>query len=291
MLRALDPRLRLAVACALLLGSGAAGGEQRPRVVVSVAPMAQLVERLAGDAVALEVLVPRGADVESYSPTPQQMVTLARADLVFAVGHPAFLLERRQLDPWLATHPEVARVLLSEVLKKSEAGGAPAAGDHDPHLWVSPRRMRAAAGELAAALVRLLPDAGVALEARRRSLDAEIAALDAELGRRFAALSRRSFLIHHPALGHLARDYGLEQVAIEHEGKEPSPAGLARTIAWARAEGIRVVLVQRGQPARGARIVAGELGATTLEMDPLDPDWLAAMRRIGDALAAALDHG
>lgn len=291
MLRVLRPQPLLALACSLLLGAHAANGDERPRAVVSVAPMAQLVERLAGDAVALEVLVPPGADVESYSPTPQQMVALARADLLFAVGHPAFLLERRQLDPWLAAHPEVARVLLSEVAGESGATAASEASGHDPHLWVSPRRMRAAAGELSVALVRLLPDERSAIAERSRALDAEIAALDAELGRRFAALPRKSFLIHHPALGHLARDYGLEQVAIEHEGKEPSPAGLARTIAWARAEGIRVVLVQRGQPSRGARIVADELGATTVEIDPLDPDWLAATRRIGDALAAALDHG
>jgi zinc transport system substrate-binding protein len=151
--------------------------------------------------------------------------------------------------------------------------------------------VRAAAVELTARLVDLLPTAAGEIRARSASLDAEIAALDAELAERLARPRARSFLVFHPALGILAGDYGLEQVAIERDGKEPSPAQLARTVEWARRERVRVVLVQRGLPTRAAEAIAREIGGRTLEIAPLDVDWLGSMRRIAAALEVALDRG
>lgn len=261
-----------------------ARADAEPLVVVSVAPMVQIVERLAGGRVEVRGLVPAGADVETYSPTLRQMSELARARLVFEVGHSAMLLERRQLAPFLEAHPEVATVRLSDF-------AAPGADRGDPHLWLSARLMRAAAAELAARLVELLPAAAGEIRANALALDAEIAALDAELTERLGGTPTKSFLVFHPALGILASDYGLEQVAIERDGKEPSPAQLARTVEWARHERVRVVLVQRGLPTRAAESIAREIGGRTLEIAPLDTDWLASLRRIAAALEVALDRG
>ncbi len=278
-MRSSTSRFALGLLAALKLAAPAAAA--RPLVVVSVAPMEQLVRRLAGEGVEVRSLVPAGADVESYSPSPRQMAELARAALVFEVGHPAMLLERRQLHPFLEAHPEVGTVRLRDFADPKLDRG-------DPHLWVSPRLMRAAAAELAARLAALLPAAAEEIRARARALDGEIASLDAELAGRLAGPTARSFLIFHPALGPLATDYGLEQVAIERDGKEPSPAHLVRTVAWARGEGVRVVLVQRGLPTRAAEAIAMEIGGRTLEIAPLDPDWMAGLRRIGAALEVAL---
>jgi len=246
--------------------------------------MEQIVRRLVAGAAEVESFVPAGVAVETFAPTPRQVAALSRAALVFEVGHPAVLLERRQVDSYLARHPEIERVRLSDV-----AGAVSDPGD--PHLWMSPRRMRAAAESLAGRLAKVLPGSAEEIAARARRLDAEIAALDAELTTRFAALRGRSFLVDHPALGAFAADYGVSQAAIEQEGKEPSPAQLARTLEWARGAGVRVILVQRGLPSRAAAAVARELGARTIEIDPLDADWLGGMRRTAKAVEEALAGG
>lgn len=283
-MRSLRPLVPLLWLAAGALPATPATPPQRLRVLVSLAPMEQVVRRLAGDRVEIESFVPAGADVETFAPTPRQVAALARADLVFEVGHRAVLLETRQVDPFLARHPEIGRVRLADV-------GAPLADPDDPHLWLSPRRMRAAVAELATRLASRLPADSETIGARAHELDREIAALDGELAARFAAEKGRSFLVDHPALGAFAADYGLEQVAIEHEGKEPSPARLARTLEWARAAGVRVVLVQRGKPTRAAEVVARALGARTLEIDPLDADWSGGLRRTAAAVEEALADG
>jgi len=274
------------------------GAATRPVVVVSVAPQAELVERLVGSAVEVVVMIPAGTDVETYAPTPQQMAALGAARLCFEVGHPALPLEGSYLAPWLARHPEVRRVSLA-----AHAGpllaldGGPAAGEDphhahgDPHLWMSARAMRGAAVELAGRLEALLPAQAEAIRRRATSLDGELAGLDAELGARFRDSAGRRFLVYHPALGYLARDYGLVQEAIEAEGKEPSPARLAGLVESARRAGVRVLIGQRGMPSKSVEILADELGARVIEIDPMAADWSANLRRVAEAVAEALVDG
>jgi zinc transport system substrate-binding protein len=271
---------------ALLLLAAAAPGvaaSVRPVVAATVAPLGGLVERLAGDMAEVVVLVPPGFEAESYAPAPRQMLALERAGLVVEVGHPALQLESRFLAPWLERHPGVARVALAAHFEE-RAGRDPG----DPHLWTSVRAMRGLAAALARALAGLTPAAAEGIAGRARALDDEIAALDAGLADRFRGAAGRRFLIFHPVLGAFAADYGLEQRALEHEGKEPSPARLAALIEEARGSGARAVLVQRGAPTRAAEVLARAIGARTLEIDPMPRDWPAGMRRIGDAVAEAL---
>jgi zinc transport system substrate-binding protein len=273
--------VRIGAAAGFLLaiaGCGAAAAE-RPGVVVSVRPLGWAVERLAGDAVAVVALVPPGADVETFAPSPRDLVALERSRLAVLVGHPAVLFERTYLEPWLARHPGVAAVRL---------GGA---GDGDPHLWLSPRAVGAVLPALAARLTALAPEAAERIDRAERELAAELAAFDRELAARFAASPARTVLLQHPLLDSWAREYGLVALAIEHEGKEPSPARLASLVERARAARAPAVIAQRGLPSRGARIVAAEIGARVIEVDPLAPDWLANLRRIADAVDAARFEG
>jgi len=271
----------LPVLAGLLLLSAAARAEARPVVVATVAPLGHLVERLAGERVELRVALPAGVEIETFAPSPQQVRSLADARLVVGVGHPAFALESAYLRPFVDRQAGVAWLDLA-------ASAAGEGSEHDPHLWVSPRAMARLVPPLAEALAALLPAAAGEVRAKATALAAEIAALDVELAARFAGRSGQRFLIQHPALGHFARDYGLVQEALEHEGKEASAARLAALAARARRAGARAVLVQPGGHRRAAEALARQIGARVVEVDPLAADWPAALRRIADVLDEAL---
>lgn len=276
------------------VAGAAAGSGTRPVVAVSVAPQAELVERLAAGAVEVVTMIPPGTDVETYAPSPQQMVAFSTARIYFEVGHPALPLEASHLAPWLARHPEVRRVSLAAHAGEILPLDVGHTGEHahgDPHIWVSIRVLRGAAADLAGALTALLPAEAEGIRARARALDAELAGLDAEIARRFRGSEGRRFLVYHPALGYFARDYGLVQEAIETDGKEPSPARLAALVASARRAGVRVVLGQRGMPPRSVEILAATLGARVIEIDPMAADGIANLRRIAAAVGEALVDG
>jgi zinc transport system substrate-binding protein len=172
---------------------------------------------------------------------------------------------------------------------ESGAGSA-AAGGHaamDAHVWTSPRLVRQMAETIRAAFTELDPAGADTYAANQAAFDAGLAALDAELQDRLAGLNNPSFLVYHPAWGYFADAYGLTQVPIEQEGKEPGARRLAALITQARAEGARVILVQPQFDRRAAQQVARAIDGRVETVDPLSPDYAATLRRLADILVDA----
>jgi zinc transport system substrate-binding protein len=265
--------LALTLACARGTGPEPA----RPLVVVSVLPQAYFVERLAGDAVEIDVMIPPGASPHTHEPTVRQMKALSRAKLYLAVGHPHFTFE----GEWLGRLGRTGGLRVVAM-----ASGVPCRDEDDPHVWVSPAAARVLARNAAAALGELLPDRRAEIEDRLALFLAEIDAVDAEIRDTLAGRSESAFLVFHPSWGCFASDYGLEQLAIEHEGKEPTAGQLARLIERARAEGVRAVLVAPQYSRESAEAVASEIGAEVRTVDPLSRDWPAMMRSLARALTS-----
>jgi zinc transport system substrate-binding protein len=263
----------------LLLG-GACAREAPPgppTVAVSVLPLAWLVERIAGDRVQVEVMIPPGASEVSYEPALPQLEAAARASLYVKLGHPAFEFEEAWLDDLLTGRAGLPVV--------DACAGLPLHAD-DPHVWTSPRSMAAMARNVAAGLEVMLPDQVPALRANLAEVLSEIEALDAELRGILAERRGMRFLVLHPAWGYLAADYGLEQVALERQGKEPGVRELAELAERARAAGIRVVFVQPQLDLRSASALAAEIGAEVESLDPLARDWPGNLRQVARRIHA-----
>ncbi len=270
-------------ALALVMSAGCSerppAQSRRPVVAVSVLPQAFTVRRLAGDLVDVEVMVPPGASDEAYEPTIDRLEALSKARLYVKVGHPSFSYERAWIEQLLAEQPAIEVV---------DASAGMRIVDEDPHLWVAPTHMRTAARNVAAALARMLPAQQEVLRINLRKFEAEIDAVDTELRATLASAGGRRFFVFHPGWGYLAREYGLQQVAIEQHGKEPDAGALARIIADAKAAGVRTIFVQPGFGRASAELVAHEIGAELAVIDPVAYEWSDNLRRVAPQLAAAL---
>lgn len=266
-------------ALALWLACGAPPPEEDgpPLVLVSVAPQAEFVRRLAGERVEVEVMIPPGATPETYEPTIEQLLQVQDAALYVKLGHPRFPFERTWLDSLLDDRPDLPVANASEGLEPSAV---------DPHLWLSPRHARRMAANTAAALVRLLPDERAAIERNLKQLEAEIVALDRELREMLGAFRGASFLVLHPAWTYLAQEYGLEQLSIERDGKEPDAHALAALIERARAERIEVVFAAPQLDPSGAEVVADAIGGRVERLDPLAEDWEESLRNAARRIAS-----
>jgi len=95
-------------------------------------------------------------------------------------------------------------------------------------------------------------------------------------------------MVFHPSWGYFADAYGLEQVPIEIEGKEPKPAQLKELIEHAREKEIKVVFAQPQFSAKSAGLVARSIGGQVVTADPLTENWLVNLREIADKFDAAL---
>jgi len=263
----------LLLALAVLVSASACSSHpapSRPIVLCSVLPQAWFIQRLAGEAVQVEVMIPPGASPATYEPSVQQMQAASRASLYVKVGHPSFPFEKTWLDSILQQGRGMRQVDASEGLEYLEG---------DPHVWVSPGCARVMARNLATALAELLPQKRQEIQANLAHLNLEIDALDAEL--RLVTKDRHGerFYVFHPAWSYLAREYGLQQVAVEQEGREPSAGQLAGLIQQARGDRVRVVFVQPQFSQQSARMLARDLNARVVPLDPLGPDWPSMLRQ------------
>ena len=155
----------------------------------------------------------------------------------------------------------------------------------DPHIWTSPRALQHMAANAYEAIHALWPDSVKYTENHAR-LQEQLAALDARTAGKIAASGVRYFIIYHPALTYYARDYGLQQVAIEDDGKEPSARALARLIEQARRDSVRTIFYQSQFPASAVEVIARDIEAQSVAIDPLKEDVIANIDSLTDLIVA-----
>lgn len=258
-----------------------------PTITVTIEPLRWFAEAIAGDRFQVVTMVPRGSSPESYDPTPRQLVSLGRSVAYLRIGHIGF--EQAWMDRLEAVAPGL-QVFDTSVGVDLIRGAAVRHGDHfhpggvEPHIWNSARNSLLIADNVCAALCRLDASGAREFRFRRDSLKQVISATDSAV-RALLADTRPAFLIYHPALSYFARDYGLRQISIEADGKEPSPAVLRSLIDTCRQIDVRVIFVQQEFDRRCARLVADELGLSIVPIHPLGYDWGEEMLRVARALA------
>jgi zinc transport system substrate-binding protein len=264
------------------------------RVFVTVAPLGWLVQEIGGSRVEVRTLVKPGHDPHGFEPSPAQLGALQHADAYLSLGLP---FERAWLPRMAALHPQLRLVnLLGDATQNAQSPlvsvpprphqhSADHAHDHgpdavDPHIWTDPLRMLAVSQQVSVLLAELLPAAADAFQERQAEVAERLQRLHGDLAATFAAMPRKVFLVHHPAWGHLAARYGLTQLAIEHDGKEPGPRALAALAAEVQRQRIRTLFVEPQISDHMAHGLADTLGLQIQILDPLAADYEQNLRRV-----------
>ena len=264
----------------------------RPTITVSILPQKYLTERIAGDNFKVNVLVPPGSSAETYEPTPRQMQNAANSVLYFRIGYLEF--ERTLVRNLQAQNTNLKFINTSEGIDLIAAEIADH-GDHvhlygvDPHTWITLTGVRMQAENMLEAIIDADPDNKEQYLGNYNRFIKELDQLHAELKKKFSDVKRRTFIIFHPALGYFARDYGLTQISIEQEGKNPTAANMRQVIDIAREESIRDVFIQMEFELDNAMVVARELGGEVIEINPLSENWMDSMTEIADKLFEVLN--
>jgi zinc transport system substrate-binding protein len=282
---------RLPAAALLLAACSAAaqaGSPQQVKIFVSVLPQAYLAEAVGGDRVAVETLVQPGQSPVTYTPTPKQMVRLAEADLFFRAGVPFENVLMPKIEGAFRDLEVVDTRRGIPLAKLAEDGHDHGDGNTDPHVWLSPPLALKLAENMLAALLAADPAGEDYYRANFARLSSDLQALHRRLSEVLAPLKGRKLFVFHPAFGYFCSAYGLEQVAIESGGREPSPRQLARLIEAARQEDVRVIFVQPQFSRRSAASVARAIGGAVIAIDPLAGDYLRNLEEMAETVRTAL---
>jgi len=252
-------------------------------LTVSILPQKFFIEKIAGDDFQINVLIPLGASPATYEPTPIQMIKVSRSLAYFRIGHIQF--EEAWSSKIIESAPNTKVFNLSKVVHLIQNQGHQH-GDHfhaggiDPHIWSSPKTVEKIVIELYSDLVQLAPKQEEKYKKHLNLFLNKIRALDQLATDEFTGKGDKAFMIFHPALSYLARDYGLKQIAIEMEGKEPSPSYMQHLVLEARKYNIRTIFIQKQFNKENAETLAREIGAKVVAIDPLSENWLMEMENI-----------
>lgn len=264
-------------------------------VAVSVAPQAWLVRQIGGGDVRVVTMVAPGDSPHSYQPTDQQVSEVMRADLYLQAGIP---FERGQWFRAIAASGRVTVVDMRAGITQRSLNHhahhdheASRANPHekDPHIWLDPRLLQQQAQTIAAALQKHDPDHAAGYGTRLADLLARLSKLDQTIRTALAPYQGKPIFVFHPAWGYFCDAYGLRQLAVEIEGKEPTDFELTGLQRLARRESVKVVFVQPQITSRSAKAVAQTIGARVVVADPLSADVIKNLESFTRAVVASFE--
>ena len=270
------------ILCIVLLFIIASCGRKRIEsenkiITVSIAPFKYFVEAIARDEYIVNVMVPAGSNPHIYEPYPEQISKLKRSIAYISNGFLGF--EMTWLDRFYEMNRKMKKLSLGEAIdpiKSEHQHDGENVEGVDPHYWVSPQCAYKIASSVKVFLTGLNPDNRNLYEIGYQELTGKIKTADDSAKQLAFYGNGRGFMIYHPNLGYLARDYGLEEIPVEYEGKEPSPSRMKYLIDRAKSDNLKVIMVQKEYDTRNARAIASETGARVVVIDPLAEDWYSS---------------
>jgi ABC-type lipoprotein release transport system permease subunit/ABC-type Zn uptake system ZnuABC Zn-binding protein ZnuA len=294
---------RIAIAFLPMLLIGCQGLQNdRKSVAVTIEPQRYFVEKIAGEQYKVYTVVPVGQSPENYDPAPGEMIRIAQSAAYLQIGPIGF--EQAWIDVIRQNNPDLIFFDLSKGIPMIGESDSPSGIDEhqeaehqesatethaedlhsqhqhggvDPHIWSSTSPAKMIALNTLQAFLKLDPENEAIYRENFRQLIQEINETELQMHAMLDTLSCRSFVIYHPALTYFAEEYGLNQLAIEAGGKEPSVASMKSLIDEAVADGVKVVFVQQEFDSKHAEQVAKEIGARTVVINPLDRHWREQM--------------
>lgn len=251
-------------------------------ITVTIEPQRYFVEQLVDSIFEVSTMVSPGVSPETYDPSPVQMTKLAGSEAYFRIGRIGF--ELAWMDKIKSNNPGLKIFDNSEGIAFISSSEEAHEGV-DPHVWSSPKQAVILAQNICNALIALDKEDAEIYRKNLIKLDSKIAETDSIVTALLSKSKNKSFIIYHPALTYLARDYGLTQYCIEIDGKEPTPDQLRQLIELAREKNIKTIFIQQEFDQKNAEIIAKETHCRLVVINPLSYNWNEEMVKIAEAIS------
>jgi len=277
--------------------------------VVSILPQQTFLKAIGKDKVNITLMVKPGNSPHTYEPKPTQMKAISKADIYFAID---VEFEKVWLKKFSDINKKMKIVDISENIarmamekhshhdehddhdghdekKHDDHDGHDDHDEHestDPHVWVSPKNVKQIATNIYKALIKIDAKNSNYYKQNYEEFMAKINKTDSDIKNILSKTPKHSkFMVFHPAWGYFARDYDLEQLAIEVEGKNPKPKTITHLIEEAKEENVKAIFTAPEFSDNIANMIANELNIKVIKVSPLNPKWSKNLKRLAKAIA------
>lgn len=275
-------------------------------ITVSIRPQKYIIEQIAGNRFSIHVLVPDGSGPETYEPTPRQMQEISKSRACFITGLLDF--EKKWINEVSDLYPDLLVVNLSHGVNliTGELGHTEDHQGHqhieeksqndneehihsgtDPHIWLSLKELRTQSNIVLKTLVELDPENKGYYTSNHSKFIKYLDSSDVAIQSKISSFRKPVvYMIYHPSLSYFARDYGLEQIPIELEGKEPGPGYMKELIDIAKARDIKTIYYSPQLDKRSPETIANQLGIKAKHFNDLEEDIVNNLLNLTEELTA-----
>lgn len=270
--------------CFLMLAVGCKQSEsdarlKKPTLLVSIAPYRFLTDRIAGSEYNIHAVVPDNANPHIFEPTSSQVLEISHGLVWFQIGEP---FEEKIYPVLKSKNPNLIVKDLRDGIDLIHECKCFAKETADHHIWMSPNLATHQAKLIEETLSKRFPHHKAFFKKNLAELCAELKSLDEEIHARLQTVKHRSILVSHSAFGYYCKEYGLTQISVEFEGKEPRPRHIEQILEAAESDRMELALALPQYNNKGIKLIAKELNAHVHSIDPYSADYFNTMRKLTD---------
>ena len=287
-------------------GSAEANGDKLD-VVASFYPMADFAQKVGGDHVSVTNLVPAGTEPHEWEPSSSDIKAIQTSDV--------FIYNGADMEGWVddtlastdtskTTVCEASNGIKLRTAAEEEDSSEEHehAGEHDPHVWLSPKNAKAELKNIERALIKADPDNKADYQANYQKYAQKFDALDQKYADALSKTKGYSIVVSHEAYGYLCDEFGLTQEPItgmDAEG-EPDAQTMAKIVQFIKDNNVKTVFGEDLVSQKVAKTIADETGAACVQLNPVEgltdkqlkdgEDYLSVMNDNLDKLVKALNQ-
>lgn len=264
-------------------------GSAKQSIVVSIAPLQFVAGNLLAGICNVETAIDAGDSPATFELTPRDIEIFANARVYFLAGVPfesALVPVLKHQIPNLEVVDltvNIEKRRFSEVSEDDPHGHTP--GQLDPHVWTNPLNLIKINEQMSAHLRQAFPEHNQQIAVRAENLSSQLLDLDKQISILLAPFRGQTILVFHPAWGYFTDRYGLHQLALETNGKQPRTKSLGEFVTRAKVLASNTIFVQSQISDKAARVAANEIGARLVALDPLSEDYIQNLRHVAGAIA------
>lgn len=263
--------MRFAVCFLLFLASAFC----KPIIVTSIPMQKEFIEAITSDYEVVS-LINGGIDPHTFEPKFSDMEKISKAVAYFAIG---IEFEDVYLDKFRSQNSSIKiyknDINIERIYDEHHGHDEHEHHNHshehkngNTHIWLSLKNAKQIADNIYSSLMDLKQD--LKYKDNHDKLIAKIDEYDRQIGDILSGIKHSKFVVFHPMLTYFARDYDLEEVSIEVDGKSPKIADMTRVINMIKDEQIKFVFAQREFSDKSAKLIASESGAKLDYFSPLE---------------------
>jgi len=274
----------------LLIAFSCSNKNKKEQVFVTIPPQKFFVEKIAGSKLGVNVMVQNGSAEEFFEPLPGQLIALSKSKLYFTTGFP---IERQLIDKLKLLNGKTEFVNTAKGIKfinmpdaadlfdkhKESRNHHSHSGMPDPHIWLNPLLVKIQARNILYSLIKTQPEDSAFFRTNYQNFCAELDSLHMFLEKTLASKKGMSFMVFHPSWGYFAMQYGLKQIPVEIEGKEPGLKELSQIINYAKTNNVKTIFAQAQFSTKSVEAIAKETGAKIILINPLAEDYINNLKK------------